>query len=159
MFAFFIINLEIKHKAIRNIKTWQRAPIFLTNLWCLVFNPIDLNLTKLHRRARPNTWIHHNVRNYLIDYIDLAILHQNKSTPVLLKFADYPSAATEDLNYSYLVFGKVRDLVAEQSENHVRYHELLKSNLRTYPSKKNNIKELMFLTGLFMIWFYGHWIR
>jgi len=100
----------------------------------LVFYPNELNPHAFYHLASiKNKFIRHvNVRNYLMDFIDLAITHNkhSHSVHVLLKFGDYPSASSADLNTSYPVFGKVRDLVAKKNGNNVRYPHELKDNGR-----------------------------
>jgi len=65
-----------------------------------------------------------NGRNYLRDIIDLAILHNKSSTPVLIHYGDGLSSAGSRklIGREYPVFGKVRDVIAEKDEeNHWRY--------------------------------------
>ena len=58
-----------------------------------------------------------------MDYVDLAIIHNNNTTPVLLKFGDCNSPITNELNSSFPIFGKVRDLIAEKRRHGKNEHK------------------------------------
>lgn len=77
---------------------------------------------KLQRLKQISTKLPRNAQYYTRDIIDLAIIHSNSSTPVLLHFGDGPSKANACFNTSYPVFSKVRDLVAENDPQRCRYY-------------------------------------
>ena len=55
-----------------------------------------------------------NVVIFLIDYINLAIIHNNKTIPILFKFDNYAPVLTNELNLSISVLEKVRYVAAKK---------------------------------------------
>ena len=94
-------------------------------------SPFDLSPEKLFRIAfyKPSKKnkkkpipLQRNAQYYTRDIIDLAILHNKSSTPVLMHFGDGPSKANSCFDLNFPVFSKVRDLVAENDAQRCRYY-------------------------------------
>eukprot|EP00586_Coscinodiscus_wailesii_P016047 CAMPEP_0172508980 /NCGR_PEP_ID=MMETSP1066-20121228/216583_1 /TAXON_ID=671091 /ORGANISM="Coscinodiscus wailesii, Strain CCMP2513" /LENGTH=587 /DNA_ID=CAMNT_0013287245 /DNA_START=41 /DNA_END=1804 /DNA_ORIENTATION=+ len=93
----------------------------------LLINPLGMNPLKIFKYyfsvdPKKDTREISTRRVYLRDIVNLAILHNRSKVPVIVHVGDEASIGNDFVNSSYPVFGKVRDLVAEETENHCRSH-------------------------------------
>jgi len=121
---------EVDESCMNNSKAEEE--LSLDFFHAILVNPFNLSPKKLynvafeekpkHVNKSKDFFIRRNAQYYTRDIIDLAILHRNSSTPVLLYFGDGASHLSSCFNTSFPVFSKVRDLVAETDARNCRFY-------------------------------------